>query len=938
MNRGIENMKRIIEGRKYIWITANLLLIMAIGFFLAAMFGTAGSGEANIGDFGTKSFNENWSVVDDTAHQNITLPVFWDIEQDTTIILENILPEDICDGMSFCMRTSMHDYTFYVNGALRETYRSEEMRFHDKYLPSAYVVVELCEEDAGKVIQVKIEAYKEVKINEAYLSYGNNIWFDIAKDNLPVAFAAFVLIVCGALAFLFSLILKKRLGLGNVVLYLGQVMVITGCWILSESKIRQLFFNSPSYTIVFSFLFIEIIACFVAMYFNEVQKYQYNTTYVIYEAGVILQAVINICLDAIGLVYLRDSLILSHVWLLVGGIIFIITCYKDYREKRLKNYSIIVTGMVGFVVFCIIEATNYYVSKFPVLGMYLCIGLVVLLATTVVQTINDEMEKMKRAVELERAKEEAESANRAKSQFLARVSHEIRTPVNAVIGLNEMIFRESGEEGIRQYAQDVKNVSTALLDIINELLDASKIESGVLELVETEYEIGTLLNELYQLTKVRIGEKNVDLVFLIESTMPKAYCGDDRKIRQILMNLLTNAIKYTESGSITLSVNCEVEGNDAKLFFSVKDTGIGIKAEDIGILKDAFKRVDIQRNRYIEGTGLGLNIVNQYLALMNSELEIQSEYEKGSEFSFIIIQKIVDAVPLGDYEKCRRAAEADKNYVAKYQAPNAKILVVDDHKMNLKVFTNLLKQTKMQITEAESGRQGLGLLEQQSFDMVFLDHMMPGMDGIETLHEIKKRGLCEDIPVIMLTANALVGNREKYLKEGFDDFLSKPILPGELDNMILRHLPAELLSDYQRIRTDREEEIGVNNKTLREILKRLPELDGQSALQFCGNDEAFYLELLQMFVSLSIKEELEGFLNNKEYEGYGIRVHAFKNNAYSVGAKELGDDALEMEKLAKQAAVTNHEEDIDALIDKERALFDKYDRICKEYAAVVTAE
>lgn len=918
-------MKLLKLCKRYIGVVANVVLVLVMGFFLVALLGKPGTGEANIGSFETKPFNENWSIRKDDTYQKITLPALWGIEEPTTVILENTLPKDAGKGMCFSMRTAMHDYEFYIDGELREAYRKEELHFVDKHLASAYVIIELRDSDAGKSIRIQVEAEEEVRINEARLGYGNNIWFGIIRENLPVVFAACVLILCGVLAFLFAFVLKKRLHANSTVLYLGQVMVITGCWILSESKIRQLIFNNPSYSAVLSFLLIEVIAGFVAMYFNEIQKERYNTIYVIYEAGVIIQAAVNIGLAAGGLMPFRDTLILSHIWLLIGGVIFTGTCYKDARAKRIKDYSIIVAGMVLFVVFCIAEAVNYYVSEFPVLGMHLCAGLIILLVATIVQTINDEISKVKQVVELERAKEAAERTSQAKSQFLARVSHEIRTPVNAVIGLNEMILRESSETGILQYAADVKRVSTTLLDIINELLDASKIESGTLELIETEYELGNLLNDLYHLSKGRMGEKKIVLEFEVDAAVPKAYFGDDRKIQQILMNLLTNAIKYTDEGAIVLSVDCRAEAEVAQLRFSVKDTGMGIRPEDIKKLKGEFQRVDIWRNRNVEGTGLGLNIVQRYLTLMGSELQIESEYGKGSEFSFEVSQKIVNKTPLGELEQWRQTGESETNYSVKYQAPDARILVVDDHEMNLKVFRNLLKQTKMQITEAQSGKQCLELLEQQRFDLVFLDHRMPGMDGIETLHAIKERGLCVGVPIIMLTANALIGDREKYLQEGFDDFLSKPILPDKLDKMILRHIPTSLLSEYQAFCIPQTDSVScAGNEMLKEILRRLPELDYASAIQLCGGEEDFFLEMLQMFVGLSVKQELEEARKTADYNNYCIRVHAFKNNAYSIGAKRLGDTAFEMEKLTQKGFPENIEE-------IQRDLFEQYDRICIRY-------
>ena len=403
---------------------------------------------------------------------------------------------------------------------------------------------------------------------------------------------------------------------------------------------------------------------------------------------------------------------------------------------------------------------------------------------------NAELREM--TVQLEKAKEEAERANKAKSDFLARVSHELRTPVNAILGMNEMILRESDDDEICNYAYDAKNAALSLLSIINELLDSSKIESGMMEIIEENYHLGSVLNDLYSMVSIRAKEKELDLTFDVDEKMPRTYCGDAKRIKQVVLNILTNAIKYTTQGSALLKVSCTKVGQEeAVLKFSVKDTGSGIQNENIEKIYDAFQRFDIEKNKNVEGTGLGMNIVQQFLKLMGSELKIVSEYGKGSEFSFEIVQKVVDAAAIGDFKEKNSYSAQESDQTKKYTAPDAKILLVDDNKMNIKVLKSLLKQNKVQTDDAISGKECLALAEQNTYDLIFIDHMMPEMDGIETLHIMKEKKLCENTPVIMLTANAIVGDRERYLAEGFDDFLSKPVIPQALNEMLLKYLPEE---------------------------------------------------------------------------------------------------------------------------------------------------
>ena len=540
--------------------------------------------------------------------------------------------------------------------------------------------------------------------------------------------------------------------------------------------------------------------------------------------------------------------------------------------------------------------------------------------------LTDELKKAKE--DAEKAKEEAEAANRAKSLFLAKISHEIRTPVNAVLGMNEMIFRESNDPQIRHYAHDAKDSSLAMLNIINDLLDTTKLETGMMELTPINYHIGSLLNDVYNMIHVRAKEKGIELLFEISPSIPCEYFGDDIRLRQVLTNLLTNAVKYTNTGTVTLEVNSTIDRGHAHLFFSVKDTGIGIKEDDIDKIYDAFRRFDLSHNRHVEGTGLGMNIVQQILKLMDSKLDIKSTYGVGSEFSFSITQPIVNAQPLEDFRRIRTNTDWEQPYQATYIAPGAGILVVDDNQINLKVFVNLLKQNRIQVTTATGGQECLQLLAQNHYQLIFLDHMMLEMDGIETLHAIKEQRLAKDTPVIMLTANATVGSREYYLQEGFHDFLSKPILSDKLEQMILKHLPEKFIVKETDPQTNTVEVQQPSTSPLEDIHALLPELDTTTGLATSCNDTSFYLELLQDFIVLPIKTELTTYLAQQDAHNYCIRVHGFKNNAYSIGAIALGDLAFQLEQLSR-------DNDLDSIPHLQEQLFAQYNRICTTLQSII---
>lgn len=472
----------------------------------------------------------------------------------------------------------------------------------------------------------------------------------------------------------------------------------------------------------------------------------------------------------------------------------------------------------------------------------------------------------------------ADIANQAKTSFLANMSHEIRTPINAVLGMNEVIMREAKESSIREYAKDVDGAAKSLLSIIDDILDITKIEAGKLTIIPVNYDFASMIHDVTNMISFRAKKKNLTFKVEIDEDIPCRLLGDDIRIRQILVNLLNNAVKYTHEGMVTLIVNLlpsEEEG-EARLFFSVKDTGIGIKEEDIAKLYVPFERIEEKRNRSIEGTGLGMNITVQLLALLDSHLEIASVYGEGSEFSFILQQRIMDERVIGKLEEKLEAENTQQDYRMMYQAPEAKILVVDDNAMNRKVFCNLLKDSMIHIEEAADGFEAVQLVKQNAYDIIFLDHMMPVMDGIETLRAMKELRdyPSKHTPVVMLTANAILGAREQYMEAGFDDFLSKPIDSKRLQTMILKFLDKKLVTYVEQGKNRQE------NPVICDV-SELPIIEGLDWVYASAhfNDTETLVNTVQFFsstIEFDAKELEKLFLQIHDEEGrkrYRTKVH-----------------------------------------------------------------
>ncbi len=542
----------------------------------------------------------------------------------------------------------------------------------------------------------------------------------------------------------------------------------------------------------------------------------------------------------------------------------------------------------------------------------------------------------------------AESANHAKSEFLANMSHEIRTPINAVLGMNEMILREGHHarelndtdtkgvkesiENIDLYAGEVKSAGHNLLAIVNDILDFSKIEAGRMDIVEAPYQLSSVLNDLNNMIFFKAQDRQLDFSIDVDRTLPDELSGDEVRVRQILTNILNNAVKYTEKGYITLTVRGEKKDNDTLILTaSVKDTGIGIKEEDREKLFTRFQRLEMERNSTVEGTGLGLVITQKLLEAMGGTIRVESEYGKGSVFTVTFPQKILKEAPIGDYQlRFEENLKKAGSYRESFRAPDARVLLVDDTRINLTVVVNLLRNTNMQIDTAMSGAQSVEMAAKTAYDIILMDQRMPEMDGTEAFHRIRETegGASADAPVICLTADAVIGAKEKYLAEGFTDYMTKPVDSFALEKLLMKYLPEEKV---ERILKENEKELRRKPKK-EDVFAPLSDagIDVKTGLKYNQDDESLYRTILEEYVH-SKKEKVENLNKNyssENWHDYAIFAHAIKSTSKMIGAMGLSELAASLEKAGNEG-------DGDRIRTEHEHLLKDYEAVTEKIASTL---
>ena len=801
----------------------------------------------------------------------------------------------------------LYQYGFGADGTLEEITGDTE---HVVDIPDDF--------ENGELWIVQTSSYPDAAavLDHVELNTQNSVVISVVGNNVTDMGCFLLIMLMAFLMFVLTLIRKYTHQPPRGEVYLGLIGIAAGinCFIVTDAL--AIFYNIQEAYAMPEYLTL-MVSLFLTMYFEHNLSTMYPHRYSVLLPPVVFSVLLQLLLNMTGVRNINEMVFLSAFTVGFVCLVVIVGLMQLYRSHRYCQ-TLLSIGAVCAMLFGAI-ANIYSVIAYQ---YSMTVFSIMMAATHILQLSQEYRENVEKNARLlekkikvieqqniqlalakqdaEAARHEALAANESKGKFLAHMSHEIRTPINAVLGMDEMILRESRESSIKEYAMDIYTAGQTLLSLINDILDFSKIESGKMEVVPVVYDISSLIHDLANMTAQRAKDKNIKFEVNVDPGIPCQLYGDDVRIRQVLTNILTNAVKYTHEGTVWLRVKSSQTDETTLLMFEVEDTGIGIKEEDLPKLSAEFERIEEDRNRNIEGTGLGMSITIQLLALLGSKLQVESVYGKGSKFFFELEQKVVDSTPIGDFESRVQQIAQDYHYSAKLCAPDAKILVVDDNTVNRRVLRSLLKETRIQVTDAKSGAECLELVQKNHYDLIFLDHMMPEMDGVETLQHIKTLAdfPCQDTPIVVLTANAVSGAREQYLSEGFDDFLSKPIVPEKLEDLIKKMLPEELLTEAV------PQEEPDYSADFPEDLPPVEGLDWQYAWMHLPDRELLEYTVTEFYAQIDsaadrLEQAYERIAEAGQLEQYRIQVHAMKGLAATVGILPLSGVAKLLETASR---------------------------------------
>lgn len=850
-------------------------------------------------------FNNGWTMIreDGTETPLPELPYYDSSSPYEKIVIRNRIPQEYL-GETITFLSADKTLRITVDGKEIYTFGLEDRRLFGNTPGSVMVFADIPQNcEVGEILIEMCSPYANYAsyITEITVAQRTVAVFAFIKQKLLSLLCTLIILIVAVVMLVLTLVQrlsrKPTGGLG----FLGVYLLLNSIYHFIETKVPGIFIGNQTLYSNLIFILLMTTPLFAEVYFYESMPKLHKVMrflMLVTITNVMVQLVLQIsgCVDFMNMAFVSHGIIFI--------LIFVVALSLTMSVGRVKTLEtgIQLLGVVCMLIGGMTDLVRTYTVKVGDFGKYsrygVCIFAICVFSCYVRQMMQEHLQFM------EQAKNDAIVANQAKSRFLANMSHEIRTPINGILGMDAILLKECRDENLREYAKNIQSAGNSLLSIVNDILDISKIESGKLEILPVQYELFSVVNDCCNMIKPKLENRPIKLSIEVNPRMPSGLYGDEVRIRQIMNNFMSNAAKYTKEGKVTLNLDYEnVTEDRIIMILSVTDTGIGIREEDMERLFQPFTRMEESRNRNIEGTGLGLNLTKNLIELMGGEITVNSVYGAGSCFKARIPQTVTNAEPIGDLQsRYQQYLDSDVNTVLTFYAPDARVLVVDDVELNLKVVVGLLKETQVQIDTVLSGRECLELVKKKQYDIIFLDHMMPGMDGVETLQRMKRLtgSLNRKTPVIALTANAIMGAREEYIEAGFTDYLTKPLVEAELMEMMQKYLPEEIVhSRREENASEMPEQEKRENITVMERLQSLEEIELKTGLRYCV-DEEFYLEVLREYIGEEKSKELQGFLEKEDWDNYRISVHALKSNSMTIGAVGLSEDAKALESAVKE--------------------------------------
>lgn len=750
-------------------------------------------------------FGEDWHYVDgrddDTVKINSGNYLKVDEKSGHAIIekVMNFTPES---NEYLMFRVRAYTVNIYVNDRL--VYANNIDEKYPNYAGKLYTMhlIPAAGIQKGDRITLEFGSATEDHFNVQYISMGDRyaltafILRQSAKSLLICAVACVMIILCVITSFSSTLIDQVRDI--SAIRWLAKFLVAAVVYIAMDSGCMEIFIRKMSIVSWMGSMALLMLPIPFIMF----TKYAFFPDHKRYE--VLATIDFALCVIAIA-AYTFFAYSLSHFFIYVHLLIAagIIACITSFAQEKMMPAWEVLIGYGAIIVTALLSVASYWFGFLYPASTLFGYGLLIFSINVLFWIVRSRYELKKvrdevNQIKLQRDKEAAEDANRQKSRFLSQMSHEIRTPLNAILGMNELIMHETDNETILKYADNIQSAGRTLLALINDVLDFSKIESGKLDIVESDYSLSSLLNDIVVMTKGRADDKGLDFMLDIDENLPDLLWGDEIRIKQVITNLMTNAIKYTKTGWVQLTVKrlsySEYLDEDKILLdIMVSDSGVGIREEEKSKLFTEFERLDRKKNKSIEGTGLGLSITSRLVALMKGTISVESQYQRGSTFRVTIPQKVVSDMPIGDYKKRFEALSnesKDETSLENLSFAGKNVLVVDDNEMNLEVIASILELMEIEVERAGGGQEAINRLDSQKYDLILTDDMMPEVDGTEVMRYLRNLKDCinHGTPIVVLTANAIVGAREEYVRRGFDDYMTKPIDIDVLRKILVRYL------------------------------------------------------------------------------------------------------------------------------------------------------